>query len=101
MVDFHISQKYWASKPKRYQTIRGVNWDLIKDDYDPFRYSHLQICDRLSPQNNYFFKSSNLFDCIGEKWEKVKERLKVCCGKSLNILTAQNIHYTFPKSYLL
>lgn len=41
MVDFHLSEKYWASKPKNYPISKGIDWDLIKEDDDPFRYSHI------------------------------------------------------------
>ena len=42
MVDFYLSEKYWASKPKDYPISKGIDWDSIKEDDDPFRYAYIE-----------------------------------------------------------
>lgn len=53
MVDFQLSERYWASKPKDYPISKGIDWDSVREDDDPFRYSYVEhripcknICDR-------------------------------------------------------
>lgn len=81
MVDFYASEKYWASKPKDFPISKAIDWDLIRDDYDPFRYSYREDEVFLKKISCEF--SWNFWD----KWKKIQKDILYSSKSFFSALT--------------
>lgn len=75
MNDFNLSEKYWASKPKHYPRSKGVNWELVKDDFDPYNSSNYHIRKEIQLKKIYCQRDIQ-YGYLFAHWKKCIEFLK-------------------------